>query len=80
MQRKKGIYDLVYYKKKNEPQPVINGADWKKIQQLLITDYKEFINVKDEAHTSEPFFVVVTNAKNEVKEKDLEEYFYTKRK
>ena len=80
MQRKKGTYDLVYYKTKNEPEAIVSGVDWNKIKERLATDYKEFINVKDENYISEPYFMVVTNQPEDVKEKDREAYYYTKRK
>ena len=82
MQRKKGIYDLVFYKTKEAPEKVISGVDWKNILGRLSTDYKEFMNVKDQEHTSEPFFKIVTSMESpdHGKEKDREEYYYTKRK
>ena len=82
MQRKKGIYDLVYYKTKEVPEKLITGVDWKNILNHLSTDYKEFMNVKDQEHTTEPFFKIVTSIKSpdHAKEKNKEEYFYTKRK
>ena len=82
MTRKKGIYDLIYFKTKSNPETAISGVNWKQIQDKLNLDYKEFISVKDFEHTTEPFFKVVTSGKsaNPGKEKEKEEYFYTKRK
>lgn len=79
MTRKKGIYEIIYFKTKGTPETIISGVNWKQIQDKLNLDYKEFINVKDFEHTTEPFFKVVTSPAA-ANSKELEEYFYTKRK
>jgi hypothetical protein len=80
MQRKKGIYDLVFYKTTDDHEQIVSAVDWKMIQNRLTTDYKEFINVKDQEHTTAPYFKVITSMESPGKEKDREEYFYTRKK
>jgi hypothetical protein len=80
MQRKKGVYDLVYYNTVDDHEKIVTAVDWKSIQNRLTTDYKDFVNVKDREHTTEPYFKVITSIEFPGKEKDREEYFYTKKK
>lgn len=80
MTRKKGIYDIIYFKTKSNPEMTISGANWKQIQDKLNIDYKEYMSVKDIEHTTEPFFKVITSATAPVSGKEKEEYFYTKKK
>lgn len=80
MTRKKGIYDIVFFTTKSKSETTISGANWKQIQDKLNVDYKEFMSVKDEEHTTEPFFKVVTSETSLGSSKEKEEYFYTKKK
>ena len=80
MTRKKGIYDLIYFTTKGKSEKTVTGANWKQILEKLNMDHKEFINVKDLEHTTEPFIKIITSATGPVSGKETEEYFYTKRK
>ena len=80
MTRKKGVYDLMYFTTKDKSEITITGANWKQILDKLNADYKEFINVKDQEHTTEPFIKVITSSAAPASSKEKEEYFYTKRK
>ncbi len=80
MTRKKGIYDIIYFTTKSNPETTFSGANWKQIQDKLNLDYKEFMSVKDVEHTTEPFFKVITSASSPNSSKEKEEYFYTKKK
>ncbi len=80
MTRKKGIYDIVFFTTKGKSETTISGANWKQIQDKLNVDYKEFMSVKDEEHTTEPFFKVITSETSAGSSKEKEEYFYTKKK
>ncbi len=80
MTRKKGIYDILFFKTKESPEKIITGANWKQILENLTQNYKDFINVKDLEHTTVPFIKVVTTDSVPATSKEKEEYFYTKRK
>ena len=80
MMRKKGIYDIFFFKTKNEPEKIISGANWKQILEKLSQNYKEYINVKDLEHTTEPFIKVITTETALSTAKEVEEYFYTRRR
>jgi hypothetical protein len=80
MIRKKGIYDLIFFKTKASPQTIVSGLNWKQIQDNLGASYKEYINVKDEEHTTEPFIKIVSSETALGTNKDIEEFYYTKRK
>ena len=80
MTRKKGIYDLFYFATKVKSEKTLTGANWKQILEKLNSDHKEFINVKDLEHTTEPFIKIVTSETALGSVKEPEEYFYTKRK
>jgi hypothetical protein len=80
MERKKGIYDLSFFTTKEKHETIVSAVNWKQIQEKLTTNYKEFINVKDIEHTTEPFILVITSATLPASKKEKEEYYYTKRK
>jgi hypothetical protein len=80
MTRKKGVYDLVYFTTKASSKVEVTGANWKEIQDKLNKEYKDYMSVKDLEHTTEPFFKVVTSGANPASKKEIEEYFYTKKK
>ena len=79
MTRKKGIYDIIFYTTKGQPEKKLSGANWKQVQDTLNMDYKEFMSVKDVEHATEPFFKVITSETLSTS-KEKEEYVYTKKK
>jgi len=78
MVRKKGVYDIIYFETKANPETVVSGVNWKQVLEKLASNYMEYVSVKDVEHAKEPFIKIVSSiAGPPVKEK--EEFVYSKR-